>query len=92
MEGPQVKARGIDVGRRRRFPAGAAKERKLKWGVATPPGLFVSVASKGVTGRVFVSVASKGVEGGQFRLISAKTRSSAVSVASKELSGRAVDH
>jgi hypothetical protein len=44
---------------------------------------FVSVADKGVTGALFVSVDSKRVAGGRFRLISGKTRKSAVSVADK---------
>src|SRR5882724_13199412 len=52
------------------------------------PLFFVSVADKRVTGVKSVSVASKGVAGGQLRLISAKTRSSFVSVHSKDLMWR----
>ena len=60
--------------------------------LGTPsPEFFVSVASKGVTDADSVSVAFKGVAGGRFRLISLKTRRSAVSVASKGVTGAEVE-
>ena len=56
-------------------------------GIALPlPRVFVSVADKGVTGAKSVSVASKRLTHRQLRSISAKTRSSSTSVASKGLS------